>query len=232
MDKLRPMIAEFIGAFTLTFIGAGVICLNTATNGSVGLLGIALASGLAYALMITNFSHISGGHFNPAVTFGFFVTKRFDAWKTICYWAAQLFGAFIAALLLMEIFKAYSNPTNIGLPMFDPHAGPLHVGVKRAFVIEMVMTFFLVTAFFATMVDERNLFKAIGSFGIGLTLAMCILFGGPLTGASLNPARSFGPAFWSGHWHYHWLYWVAPLLGGGFAAAFYDVLFLRGRKKA
>jgi MIP family channel proteins len=237
MEKLRPLIAEFIGTFTLIFIGAGSICLDTVTGGKVGLLGIAVAHGLAIALMITNFGHISGGHFNPAVTFGFFVTKRFDAWKTFTYWAAQLFGAVIGAVLLAGIFKAQAFSTHVGLPMFGDNiaaAGNVAfiIGPKRAMMIEMILTFFLVLAVFATAVDERGAFKMVAGFGIGLTVTLDILMGGPLTGASMNPARSFGPALVSGYFTNHWLYWVGPLMGGGFAAALYDVLFLKGQKKA
>jgi MIP family channel proteins len=237
MDRIRAAVVEVIGTFCLTFIGAGVMCLDAVLSAraqpGVGWLAVALASGLALAVMITNFGHVSGGHFNPAVTFGFFVTKRVDLAKLIAYWAAQLLGAALAALLVVGIFKGFANASAIGLPMFNSMEAPF-IGPKRAIMIEAILTFFLVTAYFAAMVDERGLLKSVGGFGIGLTLAMCMLMGGPLTGASLNPARSFGPALVAMHWTnpHHLIYWIGPLLGGGFAAALYDVLFLRGRRPA
>ncbi len=231
MDRIRPLIAEFIGTFTLVFIGAGAICLDSARNGAVGLLGIAVAHGLALSVMISNFGHISGGHFNPAVTFGFLLTKRFDIAQTLMYWMAQCFGAMIAAFLLQAIFKHWADATHIGLPMFDSSAAP-RIGVLRALMIEAILTFFLVTTVFATAVDERGAFSKFAGFGIGLTVTLDILMGGPLTGASMNPARSLGPAMVSGHWSFHWVYWVAPLLGGGFAAALYDIVYLRPQKKS
>jgi glycerol uptake facilitator-like aquaporin len=144
---------------------------------------------------------------------------------------AQCLGAVVAAIFLKLIFRASveAMKTNWGLPMFDPSVAP-YIGFRRAFIVEMILTFFLVTAVFATAVDERGAFKMFAGLGIGLTLTMCILMGGPLSGASLNPARSFGPALISWDFSFHWLYWFAPLLGGGFAASMYDVLYLRPQK--
>src|ERR1041384_3894973 len=138
MEKLRPLIAEFIGTFTLVFIGSGAICYDAVLRvmqqaahepqTGIGLLAIAVAHGLALGLMISNFGHISGGHFNPAVSFGFFVTKLFDLVKMLSYWVAQLLGAVVAAVLLLGIFKSAGRFTHIGLPSFDslvpPHIGP------------------------------------------------------------------------------------------------------------
>jgi aquaporin Z len=233
MDRFRLLVAEFIGTFTLVFVGGGAICMDAASGGKVTLLGIAIAHGLALGLMVSNFGHISGGHFNPAVTFGFFFTKRFDLTKTLQYWVAQCLGAVVAALFLKLIFMGSGTDAKVhlGLPMFDPYGAPWFAP-GRALMVEAILTFFLVTAVFATAVDERGAFKMFAGMGIGLTLTMSILVGGPLSGASLNPARSFGPALISWDFSYHWIYWVAPLLGGAFAASLYDVLYLRLQKKS
>jgi MIP family channel proteins len=186
--------------------------------GTNNLLVIAVAHGLALAVMISALGTWSGGHFNPAVTFGFWVTRRMSLTSAITYWVSQLLGAIAASFLLRAVVPGEPGAAvHFGVPMLS--AG---VSVGQGFLLEFVMTFFLVTAVWGTAVDERG--PKIGGFGIGLTVCMDILFGGPLTGAAMNPARAFGAACASGVWTDHWLYWVAPMAGGAAAARIYKSL--------
>lgn len=209
--------AEFLGTFTLCFAGQGAIVMQQAA-GTNDLLVIAVAHGLALAVMISALGAWSGAHFNPAVTFGFWITRRISLTSAITYWVSQLLGAIAASFLLRAVVPGEPGAAvHFGVPMLA--AG---VSVGQGFLLEFVMTFFLVTAVWGTAVDERG--PKIGGFGIGLTVCMDILFGGPLTGAAVNPARAFGAACASGVWTEHWLYWVAPLAGGAAAARVYKSL--------
>jgi MIP family channel proteins len=209
--------AEFLGTFTLCFAGQGAIVMQQAA-GTNNLLVIAVAHGLALAVMISALGTWSGGHFNPAVTFGFWVTRRMSLTSAITYWVSQLLGAIAASFLLRAVVPGEPGAAvHFGVPILS--AG---VSVGQGFLLEFVMTFFLVTAVWGTAVDERG--PKIGGFGIGLTVCMDILFGGPLTGAAMNPARAFGAACASGVWTDHWLYWVAPMAGGAAAARIYKSL--------
>lgn len=228
----QKLVAEFIGTFTLIFIGAGSICtdqyLHAAGQGGVGLLGIAAAHGLAIGIMVTALGHISGGHFNPAVTIGFWVTKRLSTLQSLLYWAAQLLGAAVAAYLIVAIVpESVWRPVGLGTPDLAPDFLRWH-----GMLLEAVMTFFLVFVVFATAVDAKGAFNKIAGFAIGLTITMDILFGGPLTGAAMNPARAFGPALAARHWTNHGVYWVGPLFGGVLAGVIYDRLFLHDQPPA
>jgi MIP family channel proteins len=186
-------------------------------------LAVALAHGLAIAIMVSAVGHISGGHFNPAITIGFWVTKRLSTLDSLAYWAAQLLGAAAAAFLLKAVMpEDIATGVFLGAPelMRDfPHWSGM--------ALEAVTTFFLVFVVFATAVDERGTFRAIAGFAIGLTISLGILVAGPFTGAALNPARAFGPELASGHWLNWGIYWVGPLAGGFVAGLLYDTLFLR-----
>jgi MIP family channel proteins len=209
--------AEFLGTFTLCFAGQGAIVMQQAA-GTNNLLVIAVAHGLALAVMISALGALSGGHFNPAVTFGFWVTRRISLTSAITYWVSQLLGAIAASFLLRAVVPGEPGAAvHFGVPMLASG-----VSVGQGFLLEFVMTFFLVTAVWGTAVDERG--PKIGGFGIGLAVCMDILFGGPLTGAAMNPARAFGAACASGVWTDHWLYWVAPMAGGAAAARVYKSL--------
>ncbi len=225
-NKPQKLVAEFVGTFALIFFGAGSICadqfLRTGGQGGVGILGIALAHGLAIGIMVTSLGHISGGHFNPAISTAFWVTRRLSTFDTLAYIVAQLLGAIAAAYLLRLLPVDVWAPVQLGTP-------DLASGITRTngIIFEAIMTFFLVFVVFATAVDEKGAFNKIAGFAIGLTITMGILFGGPFTGAALNPARAFGPALAANHWTNHGVYWVGPLAGGVLAGWLYDSLFLK-----
>jgi MIP family channel proteins len=222
----QKLVAEFVGTFALIFFGAGSICadqfLRSSGQGGLGLLGIALAHGLAIGIMVSTVGHISGGHFNPAVTIGFWVTRKLSTFDSLAYWVAQLSGAVCAAYLLRLLPFDVWSVVQLGTP-------DLASGITRTtgLILEAVMTFFLVFVVFGTSVDEKGAFNKIAGFAIGLSITMGALFGGPFTGAALNPARAFGPAVAANHWTNHGVYWIGPLAGGVVAAWLYDTLFLR-----
>jgi aquaporin TIP len=212
--------AEFLGTFALCFVGQGAIVVQHIL-GHGDLLTIAIAHGVVLATMISALGSVSGGHFNPAVTLGFVVTGRQSMTSAITYWISQLLGAVVASVLLRAAVPGEAgDAVHYGVPVIA--AG---IGVSQAFILEFVLTFFLVTAVWGTVVDERG--PRIGGFGIGLTLMVGILVAGPLTGGAMNPARAFGAALVSGNWNAHWLYWLAPLLGGAAAARIYKSVVLR-----
>jgi MIP family channel proteins len=221
-DTLRRSVAEFIGTFTLIFAGAGAVML-LASSGGPGLLGIAFAHGLAIAIMVSALGHISGGHFNPAITFAFVITRRITGLLAGCYWVAQFAGAAAAALLLKWIFPTASvNSAKLGVPQLASQ-----IGSGRGVAMEIIMTFFLVLVVFATAVDPRGTFKSIAGLAIGLTITMDVLVGGPLTGAAMNPARAFGPQLVQDYWANGWIWYVGPVVGGVIAGLLYQFLYLR-----
>jgi MIP family channel proteins len=226
-DYVKPVIAELIGTFAFVFIGAGSIIANTLTHGALGLVGIALAHGLALSIMITAFAATSGGHINPAVTIGMLVTRRIAPLLGLLYIVAQLVGATLAGLLLQAVFpQVVWQAAQLGTPMLGPG-----VSFGTGVLVEAVLTFFLLLAVFGTAVDPRA--PKIGGFGIGLTVAFDILVGGALTGASMNPARTFGPALAGGFWNNDLVYWIGPIIGAVLAALIYQYVILprwRGRQ--
>jgi aquaporin Z len=209
---LRRGIAEFVGTFTLIFIGGGA---GIASGHDI--VAVALANGLAIGIMVSNLGHISGGHFNPSITFGFLVTRRIAPTLAAVYWAFQLLGAIVAAALLRAIF-----PSILGAV---PHAPG--IGGGKGLLVELILTFLLVWAVFATAVDPRGAFKAIAGLAIGLTITIDVFMGGPLTGAAMNPARAFGPELIANFWGEGWIYWLGPLIGATIAAGAYEWLYLR-----
>lgn len=222
----QKLIAEFFGTLALTFFAVGAICadqyLRASGQGGFGLLGLALAYGLAYAIMVSALGHISGAHLNPAVTIAFWVTKRLSTLQSLLYWIAQLLGALAGAYLVVAIIpEAVWRPVGLGTPALTPDFTRMH-----GMLLEGVMTFFLVLVFFATAVDARGAFDKIAGFAIGLTVTIDMLVGGPFTGAAINPARAFGPALTAHYWTNHGVYWVGPLLGGVLAGVIYDRVFL------
>ena len=218
---LRPALAELVGTFAFFFIGAGAIIANQYSNGQVGLPGIALAHGVMLAIMISVFGATSGGHFNPAVTAGFLVTRRITVELAGVYVLAQLIGGTLAGLMLRAIFPtAIWQAAHLGTPNLAPG-----VSFGTGVLVEAILTAFLLLAVFGTAVDARA--PKIAGFGIGLTVTVDILLGGPLTGAAMNPARTFGPALAGGYWDNDLVYWIGPLIGGILAALFYEYVILR-----
>lgn len=227
MDKaLKPCIAEFIGTFALCFIGAGSICIAQLMEGKVtnaGLVGIALAHGCVLAVMISAMGHISGGHFNPAVTVGALVGGKIKGPMAGAYVASQLIGGAVAGYFLLGVFpESVWKPVNLGTPGLGSG-----VSMGTGIFVELVLTFFLVLVVYGTAIDERGTWKAIGGFGIGFTVLCDILMGGPLTGASMNPARTFGPGLAAGYWDNHIVYWIGPLLGGVLAGLLYGRFLIK-----
>ena len=219
----KAALAEAIGAFTLTFIGAGSILADALTGGKVGITGIALAHGLAIATMVSSAGHLSGGHFNPAVTAGFLITGRQPAGRGIVYMVAQLTGASVAAFVLTAVFpEATRQSAHLGTPALGPGV-TAGVGI----VVEAVLTFLLVFVIFGVAVDARGPAPVAGLI-IGLVISMDILAGGALTGAAMNPARAFGPALFSNFWEGHYVYWIGPAIGGMLAALVYHRVLSTG----
>jgi aquaporin Z len=223
MPALAVLLAEFIGTFFLCFAGIAAILSSTpAVGGNAGLLGIALAHGLALSVAVNAFGGVSGAHFNPAVTIAALVIGRIKAAGAVAYIAVQLAGATVAAFICRSVFPETAvAEAHLGIPLPAAWAS---TGV--VLVVEMVLTFLLVTAIIGTAIDERGKAVKIGGFGIGLTVTFNILAAGPITGASMNPARSFGPALVYGEFTDHWIYWVAPIVGGVIAAVIYDRLIM------
>jgi len=213
-DVLRRSVAEFVGTFTLIFIGGGAGIVS-----GQDIVAVALANGLAIGIMVSNLGHISGGHFNPAITLSFLATRRIARPIAIAYWIAQFGGAVVAAAILRGLFK---HSFFVGAV---PHAGGF--GAGKGLVVEIILTFFLVWAVYATAVDPRGAFKSIAGLAIGLTITIDVLMGGPLTGAAMNPARAFGPELVGAFWGEGWIYYLGPVIGALIAAFAYDYLYLR-----
>jgi MIP family channel proteins len=211
---VRALAAEGIGTFALVFAGCGAIVVDAKT-GSLGHLGVALSFGLVIMVMIYALGHISGAHFNPAVTFAFALTRHFPWTRTASYWGAQLAGALLAAALLRG---SLGDHAHVGATLPSGSQG-------QAFLWELVLTFFLMFVIMAVATDSRAVGEA-AAIAIGGTVGLDALFGGPISGASMNPARSFGPAVVSGDLHALWLYILAPATGAALAAFTYQ--FVRG----
>lgn len=211
--------AEFIGTFALIFVGVGAICHNA------GLLAIAFAHGLTIAVMASATGAISGGHLNPAVTLGLLIGGRGDLRTAIAYWISQLAGASAAAFTLLFLFTGQVDPekgTSLARTIVasgTPALAAKGVTAVQGVIIEAILTFFLVFVIYGTAVDARA--PRVGGLAIGLTVTLDILFGGPFTGAAMNPARTFGPALASGQWTNQWIYWAGPLLGAALGGIVY-----------
>jgi MIP family channel proteins len=210
MEKLRPWLAEFIGTFALIFVGIGAI--KTAPH---DVLGVALAHGLTIAAFVSATLHISGGQLNPAVTFGLVCGGHMTVANAIRYWTAQLLGGFTAALICLGLFG--HDVVVTGTPQLA-----INLNAGQGILVEAILTFFLVFVVYGTAVDQRGA-RGLAGFAIGATITLDILFGGPLTGAAMNPARVFGPALAANFWHDHYVYWIGPLVGGALGGLVYRV---------
>ncbi len=220
---MRVLIAEFLGTFFLCFSGIAAILSSTpAVGGGGGLVAIALAHGLGLTIAVHTFGGISGAHVNPAVTIAMLVTGRIKLPLAGLYIVAQLAGGVVSAAVCRAVFPADAiSAAMLGIPLPAAWAS-----TSTVLLVEFVLTFLLLIAVFGTAVDDRGKTVKIGGFGIGLMVAVDILAGGPITGASMNPARSFGPALVAGHWQFHWMYWVGPVLGGCVGALLYHHVLL------
>ncbi len=212
-DLRRRAVAEALATFALVFAGCGAIIAN-AQGGGLGTVGIALVFGLIIMVMVDATGHLSGAHINPAVTVAFTVTRHFPKTDAIAYVAAQLAGAIAGALLLLAVWP--DQPANLGTTTPS-------VGVGSALVYETAMTAFLMFVIIAVATDTRAV-GAAAAIAIGGTVGLDALFGGPITGASMNPARSFGPALASGEWSDFWIYIVGPVVGAALGAFAYQLV--------
>ena len=219
-DSIRHFVAEFVGIFALVFVGGAALINAQARGSGAGLLEVALAHGLILAVAVTATMRISG-HFNPAVTLGFLVTRRIEPVMAGVYVVAQLLGAMLGAYALRGLFpEPDATAARLGGQQIA-----LTVTAWQAIGLEAIATFLLVFVIFGTAADPNA--PRVGGLPIGLTVAADILAIGPLTGASMNPARSFGPAVASGIFEGQAVFWTGPLIGGVAAALLYDTLFLR-----
>jgi MIP family channel proteins len=213
-------LAEAIGTFGLVFAGCGAIVINTLSQGQITHVGVGLVFGLVVAVMIYALGHISGAHLNPAVTLGFVLARHFPLRHLIGYWLAQCVGAVLAAGCLRLLF---GNVAALGATL-PAGSG----GAWQSFALEALLTFFLMFVIVAMATDTRAVGQA-AALAIGSTVGLEALFAGPISGASMNPARSLGPALVSGTWADLWVYLLAPLLGAVVGAYVYRWLRDAGR---
>ena len=220
-QTLRALVAEFIGVFILVFIGGGALIIDVLRPNSVGLVGVALAHGLALGLAVTAALASSGGHINPAITVGLWSIGRIEWRKAALYVVAQLLGAVVAALALKLAFPGGAGE----VAQYGALTVASEVSTGQAVFIEGFLTFFLALAVMGTVVDPEA--PKLGGWGVGLTLLMGILAGGKLTGAALNPARAFGPALVAWSWTAQAVYWIGPIVGAVVAMQLYERVLLK-----
>jgi aquaporin NIP len=206
--------AEALAAFALVFAGCGAIIANARYHGALGTIGVALVFGLVIMVMVYATGHLSGAHINPAVTIGFTLSRHFPVCDALVYIAAQLAGATAGALVLAAAWSG--TPADLGATVPS-------VGSAAALLYEAVLTAFLMFVIMAVATDTRAV-GAAAAIAIGGTIGLDALFGGPVTGASMNPARSFGPALVAGQWQGFWLYVVGPVFGAAAGALAYQLI--------
>src|ERR687888_391689 len=218
MDQSLPLArraaAEAIAAFALVFAGCGAIVADARYDGALGTVGIAIVFGLIIMVMVYATGHLSGAHINPAVTIAFTLTRHFPARDALAYIGAQVAGASAAAFALLGVWT--DKPAHLGASVPSVAAG-------SAFLYELVLTAFLMFVIMAVATDTRAV-GAAAAIAIGGTVGLDALFGGPVTGASMNPARSFGPALVSGEWREFWVYVAGPVSGAALGALAYQLV--------
>lgn len=217
----RRALAEATGTFFLVFVGPGAVMVNAYSGGAITHPGIALSFGFVLLAMIYALGHVSGAHINPAVTVAFWSIGRFKGREVLPYVLAQCGGGVVASLLLRYLLGPIGN-LGATIPSLT---------VPRAFVVEFILSLGLMLVITAVATDER-VSAGVAGMAVGLTLAVEAMMGGPLTGASMNPARSLGPAIAGGGWTAHWIYWVAPVAGMLAAARLYQFLRDAGMDEA
>jgi aquaporin NIP len=210
----RRATAEGLAAFALVFAGCGAAITDAQYDGTLGAVGVALTFGLVIMAMVYATGHLSGAHINPAVTVAFTLTRHFPGRDAVAYVVAQLAGATAAALALLAVWT--DRPANLGATVPS-------VGAGSALVYELILTAFLMFVIMAVATDTRAV-GAAAAIAIGGTVGLDALFGGPVTGASMNPARSFGPALADGEWHDFWIYVVGPIVGAALGALAYQLV--------
>lgn len=213
-DLARRAGAEGLAAFALVFAGCGAVVANTQYDGGLGSVGVSLVFGLIIMVMVYATGHLSGAHINPAVTVAFTLTRHFPPREAVAYVGAQLVGATLGALVLLALWT--DKPGDLGATVPS-------VGAGSALVYEVLLTAFLMFVIMAVATDTRAV-GAAAAIAIGGTVALDALFGGPVTGASMNPARSFGPALAAGEWQDFWLYIVGPIIGAALGALAYQLV--------
>ncbi len=229
VKTLRAAAAEFIATGLFVFVGTATVVVVQATLIDPGsaLIAVALAHGIAIAVLVAAIARISGGHINPAVTFAAAMTGKLKVSTACLYVAAQLIAAVLAVLLLKGIiagpFEGSLGAHGLSVGILDNQVGD---GAGAGLLLEAVLTFALVFVVFATAIDPKGL-SNLAPMAIGLAYMVNSLVGIPLTGASMNPARSFGPAIVANVWTDHWIYWLGPLIGAALAALIYEVVFLQ-----
>jgi aquaporin NIP len=206
--------AEALAAFALVFAGCGAVVTDASYGGALGPVGVALTFGLVIMVMVYATGHLSGAHINPAVTLAFTLTRHFPARDALAYVCAQVVGATLGALVLLAVWT--DKPGKLG-------ATQPSVGVGSALVYELVLTAVLMFVIMAVATDTRAV-GAAAAIAIGGTVGLDALFGGPVTGASMNPARSFGPALAAGAWDSFWVYLVGPVAGAALGALAYQAV--------
>jgi aquaporin NIP len=213
-DLARRALAEGLAAFALVFAGCGAIVANAEYGGALGAVGVSLVFGLIIMVMIYATGHLSGAHINPAVTVAFTLSRHFPSRDAIAYIAAQVAGAVAGAFLLLAVWP--EQPADLGSTLPT-------VGIGSALLYEVVLSAFLMFVIMAVATDTRAV-GAAAAIAIGGTVGLDALFGGPVTGASMNPARSIGPALASGTFTDLWIYLVGPVLGAALGAGAYQLV--------
>ena len=207
---LKPLAAEFIGTFMLVFVATGVVMANDFSGGQISHLGVGLATGLAVAVIIFALGHVSGAHINPAVTFGFALGGHFPWRRVPGYVIAQMAGGILASAVLLALM---GNIAHMG-------ANLPALGTSQALGLEVILTFMLMLVIVAVATDSKAQGN-LAAIAIGATVGLEIIFAGPLSGASMNPARSLSPALVGWTWTAQWIYVVGPIAGAAIAALFY-----------
>lgn len=228
MVNLRAWFAEAIATYALVFFGPLSIILSAVVFGEglsiEAIIMISLGHGAAIGLMVYAFGHVSGAHINPAVTIPMIITKKIGIKDGIGYIIFQIIGAIIAAFTLKAILPELGAKVNFGT-----QGGPselINNSITSGLAVEIVLTFFLVTVIFMTAVHKKAV-AGIQGVSIGGMIFLIHLVGVPLTGASVNPARTLGPAIASGFWEFHWLYWIGPIIGGIIAGLIMNYIFVK-----
>ena len=213
-DLARRALAEALATFALVFAGCGAIVANEVYDGALGAVGIGLVFGLIIMVMVYGTGHLSGAHINPAVTLAFTMTRHLPPREAVAYIAAQVLGALAGALVLLAVWP--DQPANLGATVPS-------VGAGSAFVYELFLTAILMFVIMAVATDTRAV-GAAAAIAIGAAVGLDAIFGGPVTGASMNPARSFGPALASGEWTDFWVYLAGPVAGAALGALSYQAV--------